>query len=383
MDPTPAGWRGIWTRQRSLVWLSACTLAAYLPIVGMPFRGWLDFSAFYAAGSLAFTPDVARLEPIVAFQQANGLPITPFVYPAGVALPYVAFAALPYGVAAAAHVASMLALLIGAARIGADLLALPRRWAILGALAWGPAAAGIVSGQNTSLALLLVVLIALAMVRGMPAAAGVVTGILGYKPQLAAPIGGTLLLRGRWLAALLAAAMVAAHYALGAVATGGNLAWPADWIETLRAYSDADFRENGWQAVSLPGIGGRLEVVTGLPGLTLVGYVAGGLIVLACLPALRRWPPLDAVALACACGLVLSPHAWVYDATLLLPAVAVFAARAVARGWPWSDRWLLAAAFAVAVTWPLGGLVGITLVLPVVVAAPFVLLRGTPTQAAV
>ena len=349
----------------------------------MPFRGWLDFSAFYAAGSLAFTPDVARLEPIVAFQQANGLPITPFVYPAGVALPYVAFAALPYGVAAAVHVASMLALLIGAARIGADVLALPRRWAILGALAWGPAAAGIVSGQNTSLALLLVVLIALAMVRGMPAAAGVLTGILGYKPQLAVPIGGTLVLRGRWLAALLAAAMVATHYALGVVATGGNLAWPADWIETLRAYSGPDLRENGWQAVSLPGIGARLEVVTGLPGFTLLGYVAGGLIVLACLPALRRWPPLDAVALACACGLVLSPHAWVYDATLLLPAVAVFAARAVARGWPWSDRWMLVVAFAVAVTWPLGGLVGITLVLPVVVAAPFVLLRGTPTPAAV
>ncbi len=103
---------------------------------------------------------------------------------------------------------------------------------------------------------------------------------------------------------------------------------------------------------------------------------------LACVPALRRWPPVEAVALACAAGLVVSPHAWVYDATLLLPAVAVVASRAAARGWPWRDRWLLAAAYALAVTWPLGGFTGLTAVLPVVVVAPFVLLRDRPLTVA-
>ena len=57
---------------------------------------------------------------------------------------------------------------------------------------------------------------------------------------------------------------------------------------------------------------------------------------------------------------VISPHAWVYDATLLLPALGVLAARAARRGWPWQDRWWLAAAFGIALLWPLGGVVGVT-----------------------
>ena len=382
----PSGWRGLWTPQRARLWLIACAVAAYLPVVAMPLRGWLDFSAFYAAGSLAFTADVARLAPIVEFQQANGLPITPFVYPAGVALPYVAFAALPYGLAAALHVVLMAALLVLAARLGADLLGLSRRWVVLGALAWGPAAAGVVSGQNTSFALLMVVVVGLGFVRKRDALAGLAAAVLTYKPQLGAPIAGMALLRGRWLVVAMSVTAIGVHYVLGVVATGGNLAWPRDWLDTLQAYSGADLVENGWQAVSLPGIGARLELLTGIPGLTILGYALGALVVVLSLRALRDWPPVEAIALACACGLVISPHAWVYDAALLLPAVGVLARRATDRGWPWRDRWLLAGAYALAVTWPLGGFVGFTLVLPLVIAAPFVLLRtrpGTATHAAV
>jgi hypothetical protein len=358
-------------------------VAAYLPVIGAPIRGWFDFSAFYAAGSLAFTPQVAQLAPIVNLEVRLGLPPTPFPYPAGVALLYVPFSWLPYAFAAALHVGLMLGLLVLAAVMGARLLGLPRSWVVLGALAWGPAAAGVVSGQNTSLALLLVTAAAVGLVAEHETLAGGFTGLLAYKPQLGAPLAGLLALRSRWMAIGVLVVVLVGHYLAGVLATGGNLAWPRDWIETLSAYTAPDFHDNGWQASSLPALGTRLELVTGVPYLALAGYVAGGAIVLRCLPALRRLPPLESVALACGLGLVVSPHAWVYDATLLLPAAAVFARNAAARAWPWQDRWLLASAFAIGLTWALGGFVGITLVPLLVVATPFVLLREEQRQAPV
>lgn len=372
----PAGWRDLWTTARARLWLVAAAVAASLPALGVPFRGWLDFSAFYAAGALAFTPSVSRLGAIVEYQAAHGLPITPFVYPAGVALLYVPFTALPYATAGALHLALMAAVLVAAATVGADLLALPRRWAVVGAVAWGPAAAGVVSGQNTSLALLLVVAAAMSLSRGRGALGGTWSGILLYKPQLAAPMVGLLLIRLRWVAVAAVIAMLGVQYAAGVVAAGGDLAWPVTWIETLRAYTTPDFAANGWQAISLPSLGQHLELVTGIAGLTAAGYAGGILIVLACIPALRRLPMTEAIALACACGLVVSPHAWVYDATLLLPALGVLAARSAARGWPWKERWMLAAALAIGLSWPLGGVIGFTFLPVLVVAAPLVLLRG-------
>jgi alpha-1,2-mannosyltransferase len=376
------GLRDAWTPARARLWLVACAAAAWLPVIGVPVRSWLDFSAFYAAGALAFTPEVARLAPIVAWEAAHGMPITPFVYPAGFALLYVPFTLLPYGVAGALHLCLMLGLLVAATVVGAALLGLPRRWAIVGVLAWGPAAAGVLSGQNTALALLLVTLATVALARDRDLAGGTGVGLLGYKPQLAAPLIGLLLLRGRRLALVGTAAVLAVHYAAGVLATGGNLGWPSDWLATIGAYTTADFQANGWQAISLPALGRHVELATGIPGLMLAGYLVAGVIVLACIPALRRWPLAESVALACACGLLISPHAWVYDATLLLPALGVLAARAAARGWPWEDRWLVAGSFAIALTWPLGGVVGFTLVPLLVVGAPLLLLRtATPAEA--
>jgi hypothetical protein len=370
-----------------------------LPALGVGFRGWLDFSAFYVAGVFAFTPDVARLEPIVRFQHAHGLPITPYVYPAGIALAYVPLAQLPYPLAGALHLVLMAAVLALTAAIGADLVGLPRRWAVLGTFAWAPAAAGAISGQNTSVALLLVVLAAAAL-RGTERRAhdtpcgppeerrsrlrsesvvGVLVGLLAYKPQLSAPLAGLLAVRGRLIAVALVAAVLAVHYVLGIVATGGNAAWPLDWLATVRAYTVEDFRANGWQAVSLPAFLARFDLAmgTGTPfgPLALLGLVLGAALVIASLPALRRWPAVSSVALACAVGLVINPHAWVYDATLLLPALAVFVRAAAARGWPAGDRWLLCGAYAAAASWPIGGIIGFVPLLVVVLAAPIVLLR--------
>ena len=372
------GWRGIWEARRVRLWLGAAIVAAWLPLLGVGPRGWLDFSAFYAAGSLAFRPELTGLSAVVAYQQAHGLPITPWVYPAGLALLYVPFSWLPYDMAAMLHVALEAGTLALAAWIGGPLFGIPRRWALAGVFAWAPASAGVISGQSTGLALLLVVLAAWALARGRGWLPGVLVGALAFKPQLVAPQAGLLAWRGLWRGLAVVAGLVGLHYLLGALATGGAWGWPADWLATIRAYTAPDFAVNGWQAVSLPALGTRLELVIGVPWLTALGYVAGGFVVLACLPALRAWPPERAVALATSVGLVISPHAWVYDATLLLPALAAFTAGAAARGWPWQDRWLLAAAYGLALLWPLGGFVGFVPLVAVVTLAPAALLGWGP-----
>jgi hypothetical protein len=86
------------------------------------------------------------------------------------------------------------------------------------------------------------------------------------------------------------------------------------------------------------------------------------------------------VALAAALGLLISPHAWVYDATLLLPALAVLAARSARRGWPWRDRWWLAVAYAIALSWSLGGFVGLTAMPLLVLGVPLALVARGPVQ---
>jgi len=235
------------------MWLVAAALAAYLPLLGIPLRGWLDFSAFYAAGSLAFTPGVMDLAAVVRWQAESGLPITPFPYPATVALAYAPLALLPYGVAAALHVAIMFGVLLLAVRLGADLLGIPQRWAMLGTLAWAPAAAGVISGQNTPLALLLVTLAATGLVRVRSGLTGLAIGILAYKPQLVAPQLGFLALRGRWLALLVALGAIGVHYALGVVATGGDTGWPARWLATISQYTAADHLAK-WLAVREPAV---------------------------------------------------------------------------------------------------------------------------------
>ncbi|HEY8167684.1 MAG TPA: glycosyltransferase family 87 protein [Candidatus Limnocylindrales bacterium] len=385
--PTPTGWRGLWDARRVRLWLGAAIVAAWLPLLGMPLRGWLDFSAFYAAGTLAFTPDLMDLGAIVGFQTANDLPITPWVYPPGLALLYVPFSWLPYGIAAPLHVLAEASLLGLAAWVGAPLVGIARRWAVVGTFAWAPAAAGVVSGQNVALGLLLVVLGAWAMVHGRPWLAGVVVGLLAYKPQLALPQAGTLLWRGVWPAVVAFAAIVGVHYVLGVVATGGSWAWPSDWLTILATYSGPDFEANGWQAISLPALGGHVAAILGgaeasgafsLPA--VVGVAVGIVYVIASLRALRAWAVVAALALAAAVGLVISPHAWIYDATLLLPAVGIFAVAAGRRGWPWQDRWLLAAAYGVVLLWPLGGFIGVATPIVVVLLAPAVLLGWGPLR---
>jgi alpha-1,2-mannosyltransferase len=349
----------------------------------MPSRRWLDFDAFYAAGTLAFSPRVVELRPALDYQVAHGLPLTPFLYPPALALVYVPFTWLPFDLAAALHVLLQGAALVGAAILGARVYGIPTRWTVLGVLAWGPAAAGVVSGQNSAVLLLLVVV---AADSGLPRSrwlfAGLAVGGVAYRPHLGLPIGALAAWRHAWRLLAVAVGVVAAQYVLGVLATGGAWDWPARWLASVGAETAEDFQSVGWQSLSLPGLLGRLSIGGSTPGAligpALVGYAAGAAVILLSLRSLREWDAPRAVALTCALALFAGPRGWSYDGTLLLPAVAVVAREAVDRGWPWEHRWLLAAAFGIAALWPLGGYLGVNPEAAVVLLAPFVLLGWGP-----
>jgi hypothetical protein len=389
MAATAAGlnrWRYVWTPRRAQLWLAAAVAAAWLPTVGVPFRQWLDFSAFYSAGALLFTRGIAELAPVVQFEHAHGWPIVPFVYPPGVALFYAPFAALPFDVAAFLNLALQFAALVSSALIGAAVLGIPRRWAILGALAWAPASAAVLSGQNAATALVLVVIAASAGERLDSPRAGTALAALVYKPQLAPLFVALPAWRGKWTAVVIALGGIVAWYAAGVIATGGDTGWPSTWLETLASYRPFDLAANGWQAVSLPVLLARFERSTGIAAtvgwlpdgsvLATVGYAVGIALIAIAASSLRAWTWPRAVALAASLTLFISPHAWVYDAILLLPGLGVVAADGMQLGWPWRHRWLLASAYLLGAAWPLGALIGVTPVAVAVLCAPVVLLAA-------
>jgi hypothetical protein len=381
------GWRTLWTARRARLWLTTAAIAAWLPLLGMPARGWLDFSALYAAGAAAFGPNVIDLGTIAAYQDAHGLPNTPFLYPPGLAIVYAPLAGLPYDIAAALHVGLQVVALLAAALLASHVYGIRRRWAILGTLAWGPAAAGVVSGQNSAVLLLLIVIATWALARDASGSsrlrlAGLAIGLAAYRPHLGLPLAGLATWRRAWAAVAIAVVVLAAHYGLGVVATGGALDWPRQWLLTVGAETANDLQSVGWQAIGLPGILGRLSVGGSAPGSVLgpamIGYLIGLAVIVSALGPLRRWGAQRAVALTCALALLAGPRGFAYDGTLLLPAIAILARDGADRGWPWDYRWLLAAAYGLALVWPVGGLLGLNPLALVVVAAPFVLLGRGP-----
>ncbi len=371
-------------------------IAAWLPLLGMPARGWLDFSAFYAAGALAFGPEVIDLGAIAAYQADRGLPNTPFLYPPGLAIAYVPLVALPYDLAAALHVAVQAVALLTAAVLASRAFDIPRHWAVLGAFAWAPAAAGVLSGQNSAVLLLLIVGATWAVgrspagltplrTRWLGVLAGFVAGLAVYRPHMGLPVLGLIVWRRAWTAAGVAVAVTAIHYCLGLAATGGALDWPARWLSNITAATANDFESVGWQVIGLPGMLGRISVGGSAPGAVigpaLIGYAIGLVVILSALGPLRRCEAQRAIALTCALALFAGPRGFAYDGTMLLPAIAILGRDGLDRGWPWTHRWMLAAAYGIALIWPLGGLLGVNPLAIVVLAAPFVLLGRGPFRA--
>ena len=353
---------------RLRLWALGLALIGLAPIVGAFAFRFHDWPAFWSAGATAGTPDLVDAARHLAWQREHGLPEAFFAYPAGSAWLYAPFALLSLAASFVIHGALMLGAVVAAGWISARTFGLDRRTAILALLAFAPVTASVVIGQNGPLGLVLGMVAIVGLVSGRAVPAGLAIGLLLYKPTYALPLIGLLVLRRRWTELAIVAAVGALWFVAGVAAAGGDWAWPVPWWNGVGAYLESDFAGNADKAVSIPGLLARGD----LP--SIVPVVVGGLIVLAALPRLIRAPMLEAAVAASLIGVVVSVHAWGYDAAMAVPFVLWLVAGNGALHEPFRTRFLVAA-YVVSLSWLISRqtvVSGVALVVIALVAVWFV-----------
>jgi hypothetical protein len=321
-------------------------LITWLPLLAAPFMAWWGFGFFYPAGLLAFGPGLLDIKTMVLLQHSLGLPIGPFVYPPGFALLYVPLSALPYALAGFIHLILTGSAYLLALRLGARILGIPIRRALLAGLVWAPAGVSVATADNSAFALLLFVLAVGNISLSVPAYIAIL-----YKPQIGLPILGIIWLRRPRYGTLLLLSAGLFHYILGIIATGGDFRWPITWLNTLLTTSSYELATNGWQTMSIPSVLGH---VIG-PQFEIIGYLLAAVLVLFSLPILRHADLLLALALALALAVVISPHSYIYYGVLLLPLLGIIWTRSPGHNYVLAALVLTYAAAAVWVfpLWPI------------------------------
>lgn len=298
-----------------------------------------DYPSFYAAGSVVLDDvglDAEELyDPQTQFAaQAPVLPVDEdgnlyFAYPAFFVGLFVPLAALDFEWSYLLNVVLMTAALAAAIVLLRPVNETVRRFPLeVGAVAvsFFPLFRGITGGQNTALSLLLIAVIWRALYEDHELAAGAAAALLLFKPPLALPFLGALLL-GRRLRALAAAAgTTGLLYAVGALLTDPS--WPVAWVDAVRYLDRVDTPFNVHNFVSAPGVAEALLGTDSFPA-TIAGL--GVALVATVLVSWTWWSAtgdLDVrIALTAAGAILISPHALYYDAGLLLVVGLVLADR--------------------------------------------------------
>jgi len=305
-----------------------------------------DYAAFHAAGDVVLSDpwldaddlydpqrQFAAQEPLLDPDRDGNLY---FAYPAFSVVPYVPLAALPFGASYLVHSLVMAAALAAAIAVLRPVSGLLRRHPVEAfalALTFFPLFRGVTGGQNSALSLLLVAVVWRGLHDDRQLPAGVAAALLLFKPPLALPFLGALVLGRRWRAVGASVVTVAVLWLIGAIATDPS--WPLAWIDAVRYLDRVDTPFNVDNFVSLPG---AAEAVLGIDSAAaaVVGYglsaLVAGTVGWAWLRG--RGELTSRVALTTACALAISPHALYYDAGLLvLVAVAASDRRPTLRRW--------------------------------------------------
>lgn len=305
-----------------------------------------DFSSFYAAGDVVlgdvpsdperlYDPDAqfAAQEPVLPADRDGNLF---FAYPAFFVGPYVALAVLDFGAAYLVHTAAMAAAFAIAVALVRPMSRTARAHPLETftiALTFFPLFRGVTGGQNTALTVLLVAVVWRSLHDGRDVPAGIAAALLLFKPPLALPFLGALVLARRWRGVAAAMSTGSVLYVAGALLT--DLSWPQAWLDAVRFLDRADTPFNVQNFVSVPGFA---EAVFGIDSVaaTRVGVtVAIAAIAVVSWTWWRDLGDLDGrIALTAAGALVISPHALYYDAGLLvLVALVVVEWRPGLRRW--------------------------------------------------
>jgi hypothetical protein len=355
-----------WPRLR--LWAIGLFLIGVVPVVGAFVNGFHDWPAFWSAGATVATPDLVTAEAHMAWQRAHGLPPAFWPYPAGTAWLFAWSTALPLDASFVVWAALMLVCAVAAGAVAGPVFGLERSVGILGVLAFAPVTASIVIGQNGPLGLMLVAVAIAALAADRATPTGVAIGALFFKPTWALPLAGLLVLRRRWAVLAILGIAIAVWYLLGVGAAAGDWGWPSAWLAGVTDYVAADNAGNADKAVSLPGLVARLPVPAWVP------VVAGIVIVILAIPRLIRAPIVEAAAGACLVGVAASPHAWGYDAALVVPWL-LWAMSANGLAEPWKTR-IVVAAYVAGPLWLVSRQTQVSVIAIVVIGLTVVWLSG-------
>ena len=280
----------------------------------------LDFDTFYAAGKLAGSGRLYDAAAVGALErQHKPLNVLPFGRLPFFTLAFRPLSALPY------EWASVLWLAIGLfALAGFTLLwPLPNHPRAMTLVCWSfPSAMCLAFGQDTALFLFCATLALWLLLRDRQFAAGVVLSLCAAKPHLALLLPLWLAANRQWKAIGGCVAGGTAILLFSFASEGAN--WPRRFAASLPQLAAADERMPNLRGIlSLVGGGLVPEIALAAAAVAVFWYVGG------------RLDLIRGAALALAGGLLLSHHAYGYDALLLLPALLIYEAdhREWLRAW--------------------------------------------------
>jgi hypothetical protein len=329
-----------------LAWYPRCVLfALFMGFVIVVFTGngaetltgrlGGDFPAFYGIGRLVAHDEGKSLyDPARQSQfQKDLFPegdsgYLPFTYPPFVALAYAPLSLVNYRIAYVLHtflLFAALALAIQFIRPANKFVDRHYVFSLALALTFYPMFRAVFSSLNTSVSLLLIVCAWRAVSSDREWLAGVMLGLLLFKPQFAVPLIGLHVLQCRWrvgLGSLLTAGIL---YAVSAWVSG--LFWITDWmkhtwwhyqIDTTLSYANSVSWLGFLEAVIGPGHLSTLAIGWSMNFLTAAGvagiWIKGG----------RRMNPALLFAAAMPTLVLMPPHVMYYDMGLLLFTYVVF-----------------------------------------------------------
>jgi alpha-1,2-mannosyltransferase len=366
----------IWQGLRSGRWLTAVRARGYslilLGVYAIAVVGWIalsdglidrngkplgtDFSSFYAAGSLVLdgrAGDVYDIALHYAREQqifGGATPYYGWLYPPIFLLIATPLAFMPYPLALAIWQGGSFAFYLAAI---AAILRQQRRDGGAIAHIWLPAAAAFPAvfinlghGQNGFLTAALLGAALVALPR-RPILAGILFGLLAYKPQFAVIIPVALLASGQWRTILAAGATVIALAAATYVAFGPDLWW--SFVASTETSRKLLLEQGDVGFEKLQSVFAAVRMWGG--GVTLGYIVQGAASVVAVCSVAWIWRSSTdrdlKAALLLVATLLASPHVLDYDLMILAPAIAFMVAAGAARGFRDDEITLLAAAWMV------------------------------------
>ena len=344
-------------------------------------RLWTDFLSIWSAGFQARHTGAASVYGISALDAVQKTVVgnlaelhLPFAFPPPFLLIAVPLSTLPYVVAFLLWQAMTIALYAAAIY-----LIIPRREAVVLALAFPVVFANAFAGQEGLLAAALLAG-SLALLDRRPVVAGVILGLLTFRPQLGMVFPIILLLTGRWRTIMSAATTTlclagASLWCFGAEAWGSFLVHAPEHAAATLLEGQA---VGSWAVLQsvfalIRSVGGTVS----LAWISQIVVAALTVLILAWLWRLPVRPDLKAAALALGAAMV-TPYLYYYDLCILAVPVAFLIADGLKHGFARFERFAILAGavstvpFVVGIFAPIG-----PFIMAVIVAVIVVRLRST------